>query len=283
MNWVEKAYLGMEFRNIISIILLVLMLATLSLVVYTMLRRTLRRYVGKEILRKMHVHGEGVVFPEQVKLVKGIIGLVAVKGLGTNVVLKVDITRIGNPEDRLALTATDICWRPPTVRVFFGKEVYADLPGYVVLNGTYRGLIVTCIDTGLIKSRADIEVLDKYGYFKGYYRAEKGIVKAMLNWVQTQSTIPVNGKVVMEICVKGYHVKGCTEVAELSEPGTTTVEHNYMIYRKILVGNLLGEGLEEVAELANIPLGLIAMPGAIVRLGFKTSIRKRTIKETLLI
>lgn len=258
--------------------MLILMVSALLATLSSILSRTAKRCAGRSVLENISLHGDRVVFPEQVKFVRGVLGLVGVKGAsGLNAVLKVNVVKTGAIEERSWLSVNEVCWSPPTVKVLYGSEVHAEIPAYVVVNGAYKGVVVACVDTGLVKSRADFEVHSDYGYFKGSYKAEKGYLRVALSWAK--HWVARKGIAVLEVCLTGFHVKGCTEVLKLEEPGFRVRELNYTLTKKVFIGNIKGEGFEEVAELASVIPGVLATAGSVLRLSFKTTLGRRTVKE----
>lgn len=268
----------LQLREIINAVMLVLMVSALLAALSSIMRRTTKRCARKSILENVNLHGDRVVFPEQVKFVRGVLGLVGVKGAGgLNAVLKVDVAKTGVLEERSWLSVTEVCWAPPTVKVLYGSEVHAEIPAYVVVNGVYKGTVVACVDTGLVRSRADFEVHSEYGYFKGSYRAEKGHARVALNWAQ--HWITTSGIAILEVCFNGLYVKGCVELIKLEKPGFQSREFNYSLLRKVFIGNIRGEGLEHIADLADSMPGILAPAGSVLKLSFKTGFGKKVVKE----
>lgn len=262
------------------------MLIIFAFIIFTVLRSMTRRKLDRGVLKSVQVLGDRVIFPEQVKLTRGLISVFALKGSNFNVILRTNYIKIGHVEEHNWISLNDICWSPPIIKAVYGSQVHAELPAYIVTSGVYRGLVVTCIDTESARTRAEIEALSEHGYFRGSYRANKGIIKTRLEWTSPPRS-PITpakklGKAAIEICVKGIYVKGCSELLELTDPGINEKEYKYPLVRKILVGDTAGEGLEEIAGLADMSIGLLAVYKSYLRLLYKHGLRRRTIREVMI-
>jgi len=148
----------------------------------------------------------------------------------------------------LNISLKDLCIQPPTI-VKLGSTMSVIMPAVKILEGVYKDIVISCLNTENLHVNRWLEVVYNEGFARSFLNIGGGRIKTRLEWVHymVEST---TGKVKAqaEIC---YGKKPCMPLIEISKPGAMEKLMNYPVVKKIFIGYINGgdfEGLEELVK-----------------------------------
>lgn len=270
-------------RELFNAVILVLALSVFLVLAYRYLRIVfVRRRISPGKLESVTVLSDRVILPKPVLLARGVTKIIAVRGIKLSAVLSTRSIQVGDPEERIWLSTSEICWKPPSVKVL--DTVEAELPSYIVVEGSYKGLILACFDTTSLKARGEVEAVSEAGYVRSLLRVERGIVRARLEWAAPAHISTFKpGRVVLEVCTSGFTLKTCAEILDLGKPGSIEGSYEYPVLRRIYVGDSTGRGLESVAELSQYSMRILPTPGSVMRVKYKPGIARQVVLKEVVV
>ncbi|MGC8982957.1 MAG: hypothetical protein ACP5KA_04285 [Desulfurococcaceae archaeon] len=275
----EVGCLPESIADLIRLLAFFAMLAASVAIAVSKIRGVLKRGPVDRLLREARVVGDRVLLEAPSLFVKGVVGVTVAKGAGVSAVLRVKYKATGPAEEKSWLPLSEVCSQPPILRVSEGL-LHFELPAFYAVSGSCRGLLVACFDTSGARLKNSIEALLEQGYLRGSLRVEGGLARARLEYSGPSATsvAGAQGSFVLELCVEGFYVRGCSELAELNRPGVVEKTYKYPVAKKLLVGAVTGEGLEGLAELAETQVGVLGFNNAYLRLARKKWLSKKPLR-----
>ncbi|MEM4595930.1 MAG: hypothetical protein QXO48_01960 [Desulfurococcaceae archaeon] len=180
-------------------------------------------------------------------------------------------------EDNL-IDVRELCTDPPLVAK--SETVHqALLPGVMVRNGKYKGVVIACFNTSRLNAKGFIHDLYEHGFTKGYVEISGGFIKVLLEHQDFEVGDGKKSRVKLDLC-SVRNIRSCMRILELTGSGVRELEYTYPVTRLVIIGYINGEGFDELFKIIDKAPSVIG-PGLVLKLTTKKGLTKRVTVSAL--